>query len=123
MPMTFYPHLEDAQRGELAERIEVLMEGAERYKAFVLDESSKVALDPSKRMVPRDQRAAYNWEEITQVLRAIRELTEGSKADKVKKGDLLAKLADVYEVLRGAKMSKLEAVRLALVNEANQLRG
>ncbi len=36
---------------------------------------------------------------------------------------LLTKHADVYEVLRGAKMSKLEAVRLALISEAAQLKG
>jgi hypothetical protein len=123
MPMIFYPHLEDSQQGSLETRIETLMEGAERYKAIVLDESAKVAMDSNKRLIPKDQVAAYNWEEISQVLRAIRDLTEINKPEKQRKGNLLAKLADVYEVLRGAKMSKLEAVRLALMNEANQLRG
>lgn len=123
MPLTFYPHLEDAQKGTLLERIEVLMEAAERYKAIILDETNKAPVDPSKRMMPRELTAAYNWEEIARVLREIRELPEGSKIDKVKKGDLLAKLAEVYEVLRAAKMSKLEAVRLALISESNQLRG
>lgn len=122
MPMIFYPHLEDSRQGSLEARIESLLEGAARYKAVVLDESAKGAADPNKRMIPRDQVAAYNWEEISHVLRSIRELTETNKVEKVKKGELLAKLAEVYEVLRGAKMSKLEAVRLALVNEANQLR-
>src|SRR5262245_15425508 len=124
MALTFYPHTEDAQKGTLLERIEILTEAAERYKAVVLDESAKaVPRDPNKRMVPRDMTAAYNWEEITQVLREIRDLPEVNKQDKTKKGDLLAKLAEVYEVLRAAKMSKLEAVRLALISEANQLRG
>jgi hypothetical protein len=122
MPLTFYPHLEDAQKGTLLERIDVLMEAAERYKAIILDESHKVPLDPNKRMVPRELTAAYNWEEIARVLRQIREQPEGNKLDKIKKGDLLAKLAEVYEVLRAAKMSKLEAVRLALISESNQLR-
>ncbi|VVC75058.1 hypothetical protein AQUSIP_03340 [Aquicella siphonis] len=124
MAMTFYPHLEDAAKGSLEERIDLLMEAAERYKAVILDESAKVAaVDPNKRMVPRDQSAAYNWEEISHVLRAIRELSESNKQDKIKKADLLAKLAEVYEVLRAAKMSKLEAVRLALISESNQLKG
>jgi hypothetical protein len=124
MPLTFYPYTEDAQKGSLNDRIEVLMEAAERYKAVVLDESSKVVhSDTSKRLVPRDMKAAYNWEEITRVLREIRDLPEANKIEKTRKGDLLAKLAEVYEVLRAAKMSKLEAVRLALISESNQLRG
>ncbi len=124
MALTFYPHTEDAQKGSLDEKIEILMEAAERYKAVVLDESTRVASsDPNKRMVPRDMVAAFNWEEITRVLREIRELPESDKLDKTKKGELLTKLAEVYEVLRAAKMSKLEAVRLALINESNQLRG
>ena len=124
MPITFYPHLEDAEKGSLEERIELLMEGAERFKAVVLDESNKPPVtDASKRLTPRDQNAAYNWEEIARVLRGVRELPEGSKPDKLKKAEMLTKLAEVYEVLRGAKMSKLEAVRLALISESNQLRG
>lgn len=124
MPLTFYPHTEDAQKGSLNDRIEILMEAAERYKAIVLDETAKnIPSDPNKRMVPRDMTAAYNWEEITRVLHEIRVLPEINKLDKSRKGELLAKLAEVYEVLRSAKMSKLEAVRLALISEANQLRG
>jgi hypothetical protein len=120
----FYPHPDDVQKGSLIERIEVLMEAAERYKAIVLDASTHAEpANETKRMVPRDLKAAYNWEEIARVLREIRELPEAQKNDKTKKGNLLAKLAEVYEVLRAAKMSKLEAVRLALVSEANQLRG
>jgi hypothetical protein len=126
MPLTFYPYSEDAQKGSFTERIDILMEAAERYKAIILDTSIKkpegTEGGATKRTVPRDQTTAYNWEEIAQVLREIRELPEVSKGDKVKKGDLLAKLAEVYEVLRAAKMSKLEAVRLALISEANQLR-
>lgn len=129
MSLTFYPHSDDiSEKGSLIERIEILMEAAERYKAFVLDThvTPKDQVDPAaanKRMVPRDQKAAYNWEEIARVLREIRELPEIDKIDKTRKGDLLNKLAEVYEVLRAAKMSKLEAVRLALISESNQLRG
>lgn len=126
MPLTFYPHQDDAQKGSLRDRVDLMMEAAERYKAVVLDDSNKPAADPAepnKRLLPRDLIAAYNWDELALVLRGIRELGEGTKIDKTKKADLLAKLADVYEVLRGAKMPKLEAVRLALVSEANQLRG
>lgn len=126
MALTFYPHSDDAQKGSLDQRIEILMEAAERYKAIVLDISIKPAateVSNHKRMVPREQLAAYNWEEIARVLREIRDLPEINKIDKSKKGDLLGKLAEVYEVLRAAKMPKLEAVRLALISEANQLRG
>lgn len=123
MTLTFYPHLEDAQRGSIEDRIEVLMEAAERFKAVILDEASKSAADAAtKRAIPRDQTAAYNWEEISRVLREIRELPEGNKSDKTRKGGLLTKLSEVYEVLRAAKMSKLEAVRLALISESNNLK-
>lgn len=123
MALTFYPQTDDV-KGTLTEKIEILMEASQRFKATVLDESTKVSgTDASKRSVPREQLAAFNWEEIARVLRAIRELPESNKIEKSKKGELLAKLAEVYEVLRGAKMSKLEAVRLALMGEANQLRG
>lgn len=125
MALIFYPHTEDAQRGTLAERIGVLLDAAERYKSVILDVTGGrgESTDVQKRMIPRDQTAAYNWEEIARVLRELREMPEISKADKSKKAELLTKLAEVYEVLRGAKMAKLEAVRLALVGEANQLRG
>lgn len=124
MALIFYPHAEDVQNGSLADRVEVLMDAASRFKAAVLEVKVDVAApDASKRSTPRDQAIAFNWEEIAVLLREIRDSAEASKTDKVKKADLLTKLADVYEVLRGAKMSKLEAVRLALISEANQLRG
>jgi hypothetical protein len=125
MTLTFYPHPDDTQKGTLDDRIEVLMDAAERFKAVVLED--KVFMpgenDENKRVAPRDQLAAFNWEEISRVLREVRELTESNATDKAKKSKLLSKLAEVYEVLRAAKMSKLEAVRLALMNEAAQLRG
>jgi hypothetical protein len=120
MALTFYPHTDDAQKGTLEERVEVLMEAAERYKAIVLDS----ALDSGEKKritVPRDLTAAYNWEEIARVLREIRDLPEVSKLDRARKAEMLGKLAEVYEVLRAAKMSKLEAVRLALISEASHL--
>ena len=124
MAITFYPHTEDAQKGSLTDRIGVLMEAAERYKAAVLDMKEMVIVDPAKKepSAPKDIHHAYNWEEVAMVLRQVRELPEANKVDKAKKAELLTKLAEVYEVLRAAKMSKLEAVRLALMSEANQLR-
>lgn len=124
MSLTFYPHSDDTRKGTLDERIEVLSDAAERYKAIIL-ETAPPAADTTnhKRTTPRDLTAAFNWEEIARVLREIREFPEINKNDKMKKADLLTKLAEVYEVLRAAKMSKLEAVRLALISEANQLRG
>jgi hypothetical protein len=126
MALIFYPAIDDADRGTLQERIERLAESAERYKAVILDEASKpvVSAETAKRLsVPRDQAAAYNWDEISRVLRLVREMPEGSRQDKFMKGEMLTKLAEIYEVLRAAKMSKLEAVRLALISEANQLKG
>lgn len=125
MPLVFYPAIDDADRGTLHDRIEHLAEAAERFKAVVLDEAAKphAPSDASKRTSPRDQAGAYNWDEIARVLRLVREMPEGSKQDKLIKSEMLTKLAEIYETLRGAKMSKLEAVRLALISEANQLRG
>ncbi|GEM_PF-1050892 len=147
MALTFYPHTDDTQKGSLEQRIDILMDAAERYKAVVLDlknndlsakenkekereregvakpELRMVDDNGSKRVVPRDQQASYNWEEIARVLREIRELPEASKVDRTTKAGFLTKLAEVYEILRAAKMAKLEAVRLALMGEANQLQG
>src|SRR5689334_2630235 len=124
MPLQFYPHTDDAQKGSLGERIEILMEAAERYKAVILEVSGTPGtVDVRKGTVPRELKAAYNWEEIARVLREIRELPETNKQEKTHKADMLTKLSEVYEVLRAAKMSKLEAVRLALIGEANELRG
>ncbi|MBA3661599.1 MAG: hypothetical protein H0W64_07725 [Gammaproteobacteria bacterium] len=125
MTLTFYPHGDDMLKGSLADRIEILMEAAERYKAVVIEVLPKpdASEEAKKRMTPRDLKAAFNWEEIARVLLAVRELPEMNKSDKLMKASLLKKLAEVYEVLRAAKMSKLEAVRLALINESNQLGG
>ena len=123
MSIMFYPHIEDSRRGTLEERIELLMEAAERYKAVVMEDRKPAAElpDPHYRMAPHDIAVAYNWDEIANVLRTIRELPEGGKLDKERKAALLNKLAEVYESLRAAKMPKLEAVRLALMSEAKQL--
>lgn len=124
MAITFYPYVEDANQGTLVDRIDVLMEAAERYKAAILDaaaaEREGEAPTNHKLSVPRDIMVSFNWEEIADVLQSVRAMPEGN-GDKHKKGMLLAKLAEVYEVLRAAKMSKLEAVRIALMSEANQL--
>lgn len=123
MPLVFYPPLDDIQQEEKPEeKIAILMEAAEQYKAAILEIVKKGTGDVKKQQTPREQLVAYNWEEIAKVLRQIRESPEITKEDKLKKANFLAKLAEVYEVLRAAKMAKLEAVRLALINEASQLR-
>lgn len=127
MSMTFYPHQDELESSTIDQKLEVLMESAERYKAVVLDvtknpETATQETTAKKRTTPRDLAHAFNWEEIAKTLRQVRELPESTPAAKVAKADRLTKLAAIYEVLRGAKMSKLEAVRLALMNEANQLR-
>lgn len=124
MPLLFFPHSEDASTGSFMERIEQMHEAAERYKAAVLESVSKTQQAPEGRgFAPKDLQIAYNWDILSAVLRDIRELPEGAKEDKLLKADYLAKLAEIYEILRDARMSKLEAVRLALSSEATQLRG
>src|SRR3990167_1056019 len=124
MALTFYPHSEDVQKGSLEDRVEIFMEAAENYKAVALEvaqcQGTNVVVDEK---IPRELTSSYNWGEIAFILRELRELPEISKTDKMRKANLLAKLAEIYEVLRAAKMPKLEAVRLALINEVNQLRG
>jgi hypothetical protein len=123
VPLTFYPHEDDLQTSSIQERVEALLEAAQRYKAAILETQAKPA-EPGakKRITPRDLTAAYNWEEIAKLLKTIRELPELNQPAKVNKAENLKKLAEIYEVLRAAKMPKLEAVRLALMNEANQLK-
>lgn len=123
MALTFYPHDEDLNTGTLKDKLEIVMEAAERYKAAVLDAGTTIVVDArTKKIVPKDLKIAFNWQEIAKILREIREMPENNTANKAAKADRLHRLAEVYEVLRGAKMPKLEAVRLALVNEAEQLK-
>lgn len=124
MPLNFYPHEDDLDTSTLQEKLEVLIEAAERFKAYVLDVAAQPPQPSSegKRMAPRDLSVAFNWDEIAKLLRAIRELPESTHDAKLIKAEQLSKLAEIYEDLRAAKMPKLEAVRIALVNEANQLR-
>lgn len=125
MPLMLYPHSEDASTGTYIERIEQLMEAAERYKAAVLEITAKLPAGTQEVRVfsPKDLTVAFNWDIIAVLLREIRALPEATKEEKDKKNKCLTRLAEVYEVLRGAKMPKLEAVRVALTNEANQLTG
>ncbi len=124
MPVAFYPHDDDVQLGSIAERLELLMEGAERYKSSVSELNAKPKdKDETRLLIPREIKFAYNWQEIARVLKEIRDLPEGNTAMKASKADRLMRLSEIYDVLRSAKMPKLEAVRIALVNEANSLRG
>ncbi len=126
MTITFYPHEDELSSSTLDQRLEVLLESAERYKVVVLDASKSTAAPlaegkEKQRNSPRDIQHVYNWEEIAKLLRDIRELPESAQSSKLTKAAKLKKLAEIYEVLRAAKMAKLEAVRIALMNEANQL--
>lgn len=124
MTITFYPQDEDVAMGSLKDRLEIIMEAAERFKALVLDAGTPIIMniEPGKRSSPKEIRVAFNWQEIAKTLREIREMPENNASSKAAKADRLTRLAEIYEVLRGAKMPKLEAVRLALMNEAGQLR-
>ncbi len=125
MPVIFYPQEDELVTSSLEQKLEVLLESARRYKAVILDAANRTIAPASEknRTTPRDLLYAYNWEEIAKLLHEIRDLPEGTPSAKIYKADKLKKLAEVYEVLRGAKMAKLEAVRLALINEASQLSG
>lgn len=123
MAIQFYPHEEGMESNAMPAKLELLMTGAERYKAVILETAkTPEPLDPAKRMLPRELAHAYNWQELAKVLRELREMPEQNPTSKLTKAGYLIKLAEIYEVLRGAKMPKLEAVRLALINEANQLK-
>lgn len=125
MPITFYPNEEDLDASSLSQKLETMIEAAENFKAAILDAGGiKTAVEgeAKKRGTPRELLNSYNWSCIAKLLREIRELPEATPAGKLMKAENLTKLAEVYEVLRGAKMPKLEAVRIALMNEANHLR-
>jgi len=124
MTVMFYPHEDELTTSTIDQKLEVLLESAQRYKALVLDTGKvmeRAVANEKKRASPRDITHAYNWEEIAKLLRQIRELPEGNPSAKLNKSSKLKRLAEIYEVLRAAKMPKLEAVRIALMNESNQL--
>lgn len=123
MNIMFYPHEDDMQNGSTKDRLDTLLEAAERYKGIVLDITSKDSdtASSTKLSTPREIAHAFNWQEVAKILREIREMPEINQSSRETKADCLNKLAEIYEVLRAAKMPKLEAVRLALVNEAKQL--
>jgi hypothetical protein len=124
MAMIFYPHEDDLEMSSIKERLEVLLEAAEQYKAAILDIASKienVTPETQKSVSPRTMLHAFNWQEMAKLMRELRDLPEGNETGRATKAAYLTKLAEIYEVLRAAKMPKLEAVRLALINEAKQL--
>lgn len=125
MTIIFYPHEDDlGSSSTLDQKLEALLESAQRFKSAVLDAANRTVVTTERRpATPKDLTYAFNWEEIARVLRTIRELPESNPSSKAFKSDRLKKLAEIYEVLRGAKMAKLEAVRIALVNEAAHLSG
>jgi len=124
MSLVFYPHEDILETSSLQEKLEVLMDAAESFKATVLDVAAEALrrVNLSKKITPKDISIAFNWEEITKVLKEIRDLPETTSVNKTLKAEHLLKLAEIYEVLRAARMPKLEAVRVALTNEANQLK-
>lgn len=125
MSITFYPQVaEGANPGSIADRIELLIDGAQRYKAVVLEVGGKAELQVGRAIfAPKDIPVSFNWDLIAGVLREVREMPEGARDDRQAKAEFLTKLAEIYEVLRAARMARLEAIRLALMSEASQLRG
>jgi hypothetical protein len=128
MALIFYPHQEDINHNiSISEKLDILLDSAQRYKSIMMDSSTKTteaSLGEIKNCpTPREMEHVFNWDEIAKILNELRNLPENTPTAKIKKGDYLAKLAEVYEVLRGAKMPKLKAVCLALMSEASQLKG
>jgi hypothetical protein len=123
MAIVFYPNEYKLEATTIDQKLEILLDAAEQYKTTILDAISKTedGAQSKKRNSPRDVTFSYNWEEIAKVLKEIRDLPENNPIVKKSKSAYLNRLADVYEILRSAKMPKLEAVRLALINEASHL--
>ena len=71
MTMIFYPHDDDLESSSMEQRLEIMLTGAERYKAAVLDVTTDSALDAKKPMTPREVKNAYNWQELAKLLRQI----------------------------------------------------
>lgn len=123
MTLVFYPKPGDLDNLTTKDKLDTLVSAAEQFKAHVLDILKKAdPSEPHAKLTPRDMLYAYNWDELSKMLREIRDFPENNINNRTHKAENLIKLAEIYEILRGAKMPKLEAVRLALVNEANQLR-
>src|SRR5690242_1371623 len=102
MPINFYPYEDDLKKDAgtpLDEKIEILLEGAERYKATVMDAANAAVAESKLGAVPADIKVAYNWDGLAQILREVRQMGEGSPNDKRIKSERLLKLAEVYEVL------------------------
>lgn len=111
MTLKFYP-ASDELPIKLADKVKFLLQAANDFKKVV--EGNNI-----KPTVPRELIAAYNWHELAKVLSEIRDLPESEISEKQLKSKLLHDLAKLYTVLSEAKMSKLEAVRLALLGEAS----
>jgi hypothetical protein len=121
MSIVFYPQvIEGATLGTLDDKVELIMEAAQRYKAVMMEAGAK---NDKVIVAPKDITVSFNWDLIAMVLREVRELPEAERTARMAKADLLTKLAEIYEVLRAAKMPRLEAVRIALMSEAGHLRG
>lgn len=124
----FYPQDDELETADMDSKLEVLLGAAERYKAAVLDSAARsmggapVSAAGKKGVIPRDIPMAFNWDGLANTLREVREMPEAAPSARLAKALKLEKLVNIYEVLRGAKMSKLEAVRLALASEVTHLR-
>ncbi|HVE45105.1 MAG TPA: hypothetical protein VNC84_08280 [Gammaproteobacteria bacterium] len=122
--LVFYPSPEDCGYGTLQERLSIVSNAAEQYRSAVLGGSlvPGATAEPPKYETPREQTVAFNWETIACLYREIHALTEATYSDKQEKADLLMQLSETYEVLRAAKMPRLEKISSVLAAEANQLK-
>lgn len=127
MALVFYPHEDDLATSTLPEKLEALMESAQRYKAAMLDMKTKKmatgAIDLGKRSIPKDLEISFNWGELAIVFNKTCHLTEVTAVNKAAKVEALTKLKEIYEALHSAGLLKLEIVISKIKTDIIQLSG
>lgn len=121
MSLVFHPTSNKLNQGTLEERLDCLKKGASEFKEITNNTMPELLQKNHHARVPREQICAFNWDAIAKLLREIRALSENLTSEKEKKAKLLLMLAEIYAILRDARMNKLEAVHVALKSEAMQL--
>ncbi len=116
MAISFMPK-SDACKGDLTQRLALIMDAALQYKTLMGQ------AEESLKKTPGDIKISFNWVLMGKLFKEIQELPENSAESKFVKVKQIKRLIDVYEVLRQAKMAKLESVKTLLLSEIRQLEG
>jgi len=124
----FYPAEGDISSGDLTERIEEMLGSAQQFRAVILDKThSSTAATTTGFFLkfnvkkPCDIEEAFNWDELSRLLREIKELDELSQEHKTEKVQHLNQMVEIYEVLKGAKKPKLADVITEMQKEIRLL--